>query len=40
MNCVLDVVGDDDADLDEVPGLVRAYQHHEVGLVVRAATGE
>jgi len=40
MNWVLDVIGDDDADFDQVPGLVRSNQHRKSGLVIRAATGE
>ncbi len=37
---VLDVIGDDDADFDQIPGLVRADQHREASVVINVATGE
>jgi len=38
MNRVLDVIGDDDPDLQDVPRLIRTHQHHEI-VLINTATG-
>jgi len=40
MNRVLDVIGDDNPDLQDVAGLIWAHQHHELVLVNTATTGD